>query len=450
MTGTDHSDQTERDDQDKDQPGDVTRRRFLRMTAAAGAGMVVAGALPGAVAAALPGAAGAVETGEPSPSSPGPTADSASATAEAKRPGKAMIDTVGGAVSPDRIGGVLAHEHLFVDFWGPLDPHYLKPINGFAAAVDVIVPYVLEVKAQGVELIVDWGPLGVGRSVKTARTVWKRTGVKVAVPTGIYKNLRPAKFATASVDDMTRFMVGEFANGIEGTGIKPAFVKIAASPVPAAGEVAIHRASAQAAAETGATLACHLPFPIDARTDVETARARQVFEIAMQHGVKPDRFVWGHATGIIKADKVTPAHLDASVVQHLELAEAGATIQFDAVGSDPANGPEPYFGGPTDPEVFLTVLEQFANLGYGDRVMISNDASVYVNPGGGPGGEHAADYLAAGLPVWQYPRDIRYLHGTFASMLEARVGAEAAGIILRDTPLRVFSRVRSSKIDRGA
>ena len=62
----------------------------------------------------------------------------------------------------------------------------------------------------------------------------------------------------------------------------------------------------------------------------------------------------------------------------------------------------------------------------------------------------AADYLAAGLPVWQYPRDIRYLHGTFAPMLVARLGAEAAGIILRDTPLRVFSRARNAKIDRGS
>ena len=103
--------------------------------------------------------------------------------------------------------------------------------------------------------------------------------------------------------------------------------------------------------------------------------------------------------------------------------------------------------GATLLEKFLTLLEQFVNLGYGDRVMISNDASVYVNPGGGPAGEHAADYTAAGLPVWQYARDIRYLHGTLEAMMVARLGEPATAQILRDTPLRVFSRRRSRRID---
>lgn len=430
---------------------EVSRRKFLRMSALAGASVVAATALPAAVAAAPLSTGSSAGAASPPSGRDDMKAEPAAALDSGRddRPGKVMIDTVGGPISPKSVGKVLAHEHLFVDFWGPLDPHYLKPINGLDAAVDVIVPYVLTVKSQGVSLIVDWAPLGVGRSVKTARKVWQRTGVHVAVPTGIYKNLRPARFANASVDTMTRFMVGEFKNGIEGTGIKPAFIKIAASPVPAVGEVDIHRAAAQAAAETGAALACHLPFPIDARTESETARARQVFAIALEHGVKPDRFVWGHATGIIKAEKVSGPHLDASLVQYFELAAAGATMQFDAVGSDPANGPEPYFGGPTDPEVFLTLLEKFVSLGYGDRIMISNDASVYVNPGGGHAGEHAADYLAAGLPVWQYPRDIRYLYGTFAGLLTARIGEPSATKILRATPLRVFGRARSSRIDGG-
>jgi hypothetical protein len=80
-------------------------------------------------------------------------------------------------------------------------------------------------------------------------------------------------------------------------------------------------------------------------------------------------------------------------------------------------------------------------------VIISNDCSVYVNPGGGIGGELAADYAAAGLPNWQYPRDIRYLFGTFAPLLVARVGNDAAMQILSRTPARVFSRVRTPSID---
>lgn len=365
------------------------------------------------------------------------------------RPGTVKIDTVAGPIDPDGIGKVLAHEHLYVDFWGPTDPNYLEPINGFEAAVDVIVPYVNEVKAQGVDLVFDWAPLGVGRSVETAKMVWERTGVHVAVPSGIYKNLRPPEFLDATVDELTEFMVDEFVNGIGETGIKPAFIKIAASPVPAIGEMEIHRAAAQAAAETGAAIACHLPFPIDARNGVETARARQVFEIVRSHGVAPEKFVWGHASGIISALAVDDGHLNASLMQHFELAAEGVTLQFDAVGAEPVGEPEPYFGGPTDPEVFLRILEAFVNLGYGDRVLISNDASVYVNPGGGPAGEHAADFEAAGLPVWQYPRDIRYLYRTFEPLMVDRIGSGATHQILSGNPLRVFGRVRSPGIDRS-
>jgi len=442
MKQDDRKPETTRSIEAPTEPG-VSRRTFLRTAAVAGAGAVVASALPTAMAAASSPAAAAVVPAAEGPA-PTPAGDSA-------QHGNAMIDTVLGPIRPGSVGKVLAHEHLYVDFSlfnGLDDPHYLKPVGGFDAAIDVIAKYVLDVKAQGVELIVDWGCLGVGRSASTARRLARRTGVNVAIPTGIYKSLREPKYAGLTVDGLTDLFIGEFKHGIDGTGVKPAFIKLGASPVPSTTETDIHRAAAQAAAEVGATIACHLPFPIDARSDVEIARARQVWSIAKSSGVKPEHFVWGHANGIIKYDKVDAAHLDAARAQYFELAGEGITLQFDAVGSDPQNGPDPWFGGPTDPDVFLNLIETFVALGYGSRVMISNDASVYVNPGGGQGGELAADYAAAGLPNWQYPRDIRYLFGQFAPKLIARIGNDAAMQILSKTPARVFSRIRSGKVDR--
>lgn len=416
-----------------------SRRTFLKSVALAGAGAVVAGALPAA-------AAGTTSDTSRNDVSVG----SGQAAPPKARPGTTRIDTVLGEIDPDRVGKVLAHEHLYVDFmlfFALDDPRYLNPVGGFDAAVDVISKYALDVKAQGVELIIDWGCMGVGRSADTARKVAQRTGVNVAIPTGIYKWLLEPRFEGWSVDRLTAFMVDEFKHGIDGTGIKPAFIKLGADPVPTAVETRIHRAACQAAAEVNATLACHLPFPLDARTETEIARARQIWAIARAAGVKPDRFVWGHANGVLRADKVSPAHLDSARAQYFELAAEGITLQFDAVGSDPTNAADPWFGGPTDPEVFLAILEKFVAQGYGDRIMISNDCSVYVNPGGGIGGELAADYAAAGRPNWQYPRDIRYLFGTFAPLLVARVGNDAAMQILSRTPARVFSRMRTPSID---
>jgi phosphotriesterase-related protein len=289
--------------------------------------------------------------------------------------------------------------------------------------------------------------MGVGRSADTARKVAQQTGVNVALPTGIYKWLLEPRFEGWSVDQLSDYMVDEFKRGMDGTGIKPAFIKMGANPVPTAIETHIHRAAVQAAAEVGATVAVHLPFPLDVRAETEIARARQVWNIARSAGVKPDRFVWGHANGVIKADKVSAGHLDSARAQYFELAAEGISLQFDAVGSDPNNAADPWFGGITDPAVFLDLLETFVSMGYGDRVMISNDCSVYVNPGGGIGGELADEYAAAGQPNWQYPRDIRYLYGSFESMLVTRVGADAATQILSRTPARVFSRVRKAGID---
>ena len=397
----------------------ITRRRFLGMSGAVGLSLTTVGA-----------GAAAPETAQPAGTPIGGETASPSPTAT-------QLHTVLGVVSSDDIENVLAHEHLFVDFLGPTDPNYMQPVNGFDAAIEVIVPYVEEVKAQGVNLIVDWGPVGVGRSLETVRWVSEQTGVHVIVPTGIYKNLRPAEFVDASVEELTEWMVGELTEGIEGTGVTAGFVKIAASPTPARGELEIHRAAARAAAATGVSLCCHLPFPLDAREQGESARARQVIDTALEEGLSLDRFVWGHASGILKHDG---ANLDSSVAQYVEAASHGATTQFDAVGADPAGGPEPFFHGPTDPMLFLDLIAQLVDLGYGDRVMISNDASVYVHPGGGPAGEHAQDYRDRGLDVFQYPRDIGYLYRSFAPALVERVGQAAARQVLRDTPLRVFGR----------
>lgn len=154
-----------------------SRRHFLQTAALAGAGAIIAAALPSAAAAAAP-----------VPTVADSVPDLTAGTKNDARHGVARIDTVLGEVNPDRVGKVLAHEHLYVDFSlfnGLDDPHYMKPVGGFDKAVDVISKYVLDVKAQGVELIIDWGCMGVGRSPSTARKVAARTGVNVAIPTGI-------------------------------------------------------------------------------------------------------------------------------------------------------------------------------------------------------------------------------------------------------------------------
>jgi hypothetical protein len=61
--------------------------------------------------------------------------------------------------------------------------------------------------------------------------------------------------------------------------------------------------------------------------------------------------------------------------------------------------------------------------GFGDRVMVTADASVYVNP-----------------VEFQYDRDNSYVYGTFEPKLRARIGDAAAQKVLRDNVVQAFRR----------
>jgi predicted metal-dependent phosphotriesterase family hydrolase len=101
------------------------------------------------------------------------------------------------------------------------------------------------------------------------------------------------------------------------------------------------------------------------------------------------------------------------------MAAGGATIQFDAISARS----DPFFDGPTDDESMLERIENLVKAGYGDQVVVSTDASVFVNP-----------------PKYQYDRDNTYLHRYFEDKLRKRLGEAVAGKVLRDNVARAFRR----------
>jgi hypothetical protein len=69
--------------------------------------------------------------------------------------------------------------------------------------------------------------------------------------------------------------------------------------------------------------------------------------------------------------------------------------------------------------------------GFGDRVLVSTDSCVALNPS-----------------KFQYSRDPTYLYRTFAPKLEARIGKAAKRSVLCDNVIRAFGRgsqVRTAK-----
>jgi phosphotriesterase-related protein len=305
-----------------------------------------------------------------------------------------MLATVLGPVQGATIKKVLAHEHMFVDFFGPTDPNYMNV--DWDAVGGTCTNRALEVLAMDVNLIIEWTNIGVGRNVLLLRDISRKTGMHIVSPTGIYKSLIPPSFAEMSVEQIAGRFILDLTRGVDDTSIKSGFIKIATTETgPTETDAMIHRAAAIAAKETGSTIALHSPH-YDATV--------QVIATLKAEGVDLARFVWGHAQ---------PSTLE----QHLEVAGLGATVQYDAIGARD----DPFFNGPVDDASMLDRMEGMVKAGFDKQILVSADASAYVNP-----------------QKYQYDRDANYVHRYFEAQLATRLGADLATQILRDNVIRAF------------
>jgi phosphotriesterase-related protein len=167
------------------------------------------------------------------------------------------VQTVQGVVDAGELGLVLAHEHVrfrdeaVVAQWpGRYDEQ---------AELDAALEAVAAAKSKGVETIVDATAMFGGRDVRFMKQVADQTGVRIIACTGIYSyDYLPQYFENRDVDAMADHFVADIEDGIQGTGIKAAFLKCAADEAGVTENVEkIHRAVARASLRTGAPIMAH-------------------------------------------------------------------------------------------------------------------------------------------------------------------------------------------------
>ena len=164
--------------------------------------------------------------------------------------------TTGGPVVAEGLGIILPHEHIFTDLRGPTTRGYGEADT--ADVVRVMGPLLEEARQKGVGLLIECSSIGVGRNVSIIAQVAKESGLPVVVPTGVYgrANYAPAVHRNMSEDELTTLFINEIREGIDGTGIKAGFIKIATDNGPlTALEEKFLRAAGRAANETGAAVA---------------------------------------------------------------------------------------------------------------------------------------------------------------------------------------------------
>ncbi len=262
--------------------------------------------------------------------------------------------TTSGRVPANTMGKALIHEHILVDFIGAdrITPERWKREE----VIRKVLPYLLEIKQHGVTTFMDCTPAYLGRDVKLLKELSTPSGLQILTNTGYYgavgnKYLPPQAF-TEAMEQISDRWISEFENGIDGTGIRPGFIKIGVDPGPLS---TLHQKLIQASGrthlKTGLTICSH--------TGMSTPAFEQI-EVLRNMNISPSAFVWTHAQN----------ETDTSL--HVKAAKEGTWISLDGMG----------WG---DIKKYVENLRILKSGGCLDRVLISHDAGWY-KPGEQDGG----------------------------------------------------------------
>jgi predicted metal-dependent phosphotriesterase family hydrolase len=144
------------------------------------------------------------------------------------------IMTVNGPIDADDLGFVLTHEHVLVDFIGAeqAGKHRYDEDEAFAA----ILPHLEQAKIHGCTSFVECTPSYLGKDPMLLKRLAAATGMHLLTNTGYYgaadDRYVPAHAYGETADQLAKRWVDEFNEGIDGTGVRPGFIKIGVDPRP--------------------------------------------------------------------------------------------------------------------------------------------------------------------------------------------------------------------------
>ncbi len=253
------------------------------------------------------------------------------------------VETVNGPVDAGELGRTLVHEHfLAVDEAARFQfPHLYDRDAEWAAAVADATAVV----GHGVRTLVDPAAMFLGRDPAFNRRVADECGLQVVMATGIYSyDHLPQALLSRDEDQLADLFVHEIENGIQDTGVKPAFIKCAADEPGVTPNVEkVHRAAARASNRTGR--------PIMAHSRPASGTGPEQMRIFAEEGVDPSKVQVAH-TG------------DTEDLDYIErLLETGCSIGLDRYGLDI------YLPTGKRNRTTLALLER----GYADRMFLSQD-----------------------------------------------------------------------------
>ncbi|HEY7515752.1 MAG TPA: phosphotriesterase, partial [Vicinamibacteria bacterium] len=223
-------------------------------------------------------------------------------------------------------------------------------------AARAILPHLADLRRRGCRTLLECTPAYLGRDPLLLRRLSESSGLHILTNTGYYgangdRHL-PRHALEESAEKLAGRWTAEWRDGIEGTGIRPAFIKIGVDPGPLSD---VDRKLVEAAAlchvETGLRIHVHTGDGTAALGVISALRSRRV---------SPAAYVWVHAQNE-KDERL-----------HLRAIREGAWIELDGVAEDTL-------------DAHVAAVVQLFRAGHLDRVLVSQDAGWYHvgEPGGG-------------------------------------------------------------------
>ena len=253
------------------------------------------------------------------------------------------VESVNGPIDLEELGVTLIHEHFRVSDEATRIqfPHlYDEQAEWEAALSDANA-----VKGHGVMTVVEPSAMFLQRDARFSKRVADEAGLQVILATGVYTYEHlPQSLMNRREDQIAEIFVYDIENGIQGSGIKAAFIKCAADQQGMTpGVEKIHRAAARASQQTGR--------PIMAHSHPKSGTGIEQMRVFDEEGVDPAKVQVAH-TG------------DTDDLDYIErLLDSGCWIGMDRYGLDI------YLPTEQRQATVLALLEK----GHSDRMFLSQD-----------------------------------------------------------------------------
>ncbi|MFK7811355.1 MAG: hypothetical protein AB8B59_02605 [Maribacter sp.] len=262
-----------------------------------------------------------------------------------------QIHTVQGAIDTSELWMSLTHEHIMSNYGREISEtsNYdsLKLFNQ-------VIPYLKKLKSSGVHSIFDCTTAYFGRRIDLLKKISEATEIQIITNTGFYgaadDRYIPEFAYKASAKSISEIWINEFENGIEGTKIKPGFIKLAFDDNKPPSEIdsKLFEAGLLTHLSTGLTLAVHTG------KNLEAMELQQ--KLLKEYNIHPSACIWTHANKLENTDTL------------IALAKKGTWISLDGVNESNTNE-------------YLERIKQFKQQGLLHKILVSHDGNGF--PSGG-------------------------------------------------------------------